>query len=459
MLLVYMTVIVLAAASMLLRQFNAATEGLTSKEQTAFALNTAKEALIGYALTYSENHEGQPQGYFPCPDRDGDGSGDSPCSGAGRSVLGRLPWRTLGLPTLRDSAGECLWYAVSGRFKNSPKQTITSDSDGLLVVENVSGMRSVGTTENEYAIAIVFAPGDAVASQTRELTAGTETDCGSRTPTDAANQPSNYLESLNGVDNAQGTKSNAMLGEPGGEPLPTANPSVFVKAPLERDISGSAFFNDEMIVIAPSDIRHVYERMNRWVAKKVGACLESYAGDVLNGGRYPWPAVLDGSALPDFDDDVGQRFGRVPNILDDTAAAGMSAVWPLDPSPGIPLTTVPRPECFNTLLGSVGQAWYWWWWEDWREMVFFAVDDEFRPGALAIASPTLSLDSVPLEIATIVSGRRLDTLLQVRSNAADKGDVRNYLEGANLPLSDEAFINAESTATFNDLVCPTDSCP
>jgi hypothetical protein len=320
-------------------------------------------------------------------------------------------------------------------------------------------MRSVGTTENEYAIAIVFAPGDALGSQTRELTAGTETDCGSRNSADAANQASNYVESLSGVDNAHGTKSNAMPGDPGGEPLPTANPSVFVKAPLTRDVSGSAVFNDEIIIITPGDISHVYERMDRWVAEKVGSCLESYASDALNGGRYPWPAVLDGSTLPDFDDDAGQRFGRIPETLDDTASTGMSAVWPLDPSTDIPLTTVPRPECFNGLLGSPGEAWYWWWWDDWRDMVFFAVDDEYRPGASATAPPTLSLDSVPLEIATIIPGRKLGALPQVRSNAADKGDVSNYLEGANLPPSDEAFVNAESTDTFNDLVCPVGACP
>ena len=458
-LLVYMIVIVLASASVLLNQFNAAAQRFESKKQSALALKTAKEALIGYALTYSENHPGQPQGYLPCPDRNGDGTGDSPCSGAGRSVLGRLPWRTLGLPTLRDSAGECLWYVVSGSFKNSPKQTLTSDSDGLLLVENSSGMRSVGTTESQYAIAIVFAPGHAVGIQTRELTVGTETDCGSSNPADAIRQPSNYLESLNGIDNAHGTKSTAMPGDPGGVPLPTANPSVFVKAPLTRDISGSAVFNDEMIIITPGDVSHVFVRMDRWVAEKVRSCLQSYASDALNGGRYPWPAGLDGSTLLDFDDDAGQRFGRIPDSLDDTASTGMSPAWPLDPSPDIPLTTIPRPECFNGLLGSSGQAWYWWWWDDWREMVFFAVDDEYRPGASAMAPPTLSLDSAPLEIATIASGRRLDSVLQVRSNAADKGDVSNYLEGANLPPSGEDFVNAELTDTFNDLVCPIDACP
>ena len=32
---------------------------------------------------------------------------------------GRLPWKTLAIPDLRDGAGERLWYAVSVRFKRN----------------------------------------------------------------------------------------------------------------------------------------------------------------------------------------------------------------------------------------------------------------------------------------------------------------------------------------------------
>ena len=61
-------------------------------------------------------------GYLPCPDPDDDGWAESTCGSLARHLgqaerLGRLPWKTLGLPDLRDGRGERLWYAVSTRYK------------------------------------------------------------------------------------------------------------------------------------------------------------------------------------------------------------------------------------------------------------------------------------------------------------------------------------------------------
>jgi len=38
------------------------------------ALSQAREALLGYAISYDESHSGQGQGYLPCPDTDNTGS-------------------------------------------------------------------------------------------------------------------------------------------------------------------------------------------------------------------------------------------------------------------------------------------------------------------------------------------------------------------------------------------------
>ena len=40
--------------------------------------------------------------------------------------MGRLPWKTLGLDALKAGPGECLWYAVSGTYKNSPNGVTTN---------------------------------------------------------------------------------------------------------------------------------------------------------------------------------------------------------------------------------------------------------------------------------------------------------------------------------------------
>ena len=83
-------------------------------------LQTAREALIGYSLSFADLNANRLPGYMPCPDTDGDGLADMPCGSPGESAIGRLPWQTLGLPPLRDSTGECLWYVVSAAYKENP---------------------------------------------------------------------------------------------------------------------------------------------------------------------------------------------------------------------------------------------------------------------------------------------------------------------------------------------------
>jgi hypothetical protein len=91
----------------------------------------AREALLGFAATYrNKEHPNADFGYLPCPDLDGDGSSET-CGGQGQTSVGRLPYLTLNLPDLRDGSGECLWYAVSGSFKNNPKaDAVNWDSTG-----------------------------------------------------------------------------------------------------------------------------------------------------------------------------------------------------------------------------------------------------------------------------------------------------------------------------------------
>src|SRR5260370_42146009 len=81
----------------------------------------AREALVAYAVDRPISAEVGP-GYLPCPDLDDDGWAESTCGSmtgdSGQAQrLGRLPWKTLGLPDLRDGHGERLWYAASSKHK------------------------------------------------------------------------------------------------------------------------------------------------------------------------------------------------------------------------------------------------------------------------------------------------------------------------------------------------------
>jgi hypothetical protein len=81
------------------------------QDQTNFA--QATQALHAAAFTQRcRNTTLPPANLLPCPDAAAtEGIAASSCPGLTR---GWLPWRTLGLPPLRDSSGTCLWYERQG---------------------------------------------------------------------------------------------------------------------------------------------------------------------------------------------------------------------------------------------------------------------------------------------------------------------------------------------------------
>jgi len=142
------------------------------REHNAQVLAEAKRALLGYiASTAADTSEVYP-GRLPCPehawyignaDKEGiqgpsvgvasPGWGSSDCS-----MVGRLPWRSLGIDKLRDAAGEPLWYVVtigaSGwAYENTdishphPRLSINSNKQGGL------------TVNGSKVVAAIIAPG------------------------------------------------------------------------------------------------------------------------------------------------------------------------------------------------------------------------------------------------------------------------------------------------------------
>ncbi|HJW27058.1 MAG TPA: hypothetical protein VJ576_19360 [Rhodocyclaceae bacterium] len=160
-------------------------ERLQRDEQTQAVLAQAKEALIGFAATYREQHPApgpvynEVFGFLPCPDTNNDGVAEASCDDTDVSVIGRLPWRTLGLPPLRDSAGECLWYAVSGRVKNgsNPKTAAMNwDTIGQFLLQDAAGNLLAGASAHDRPLAVVIAPGAAIGAQVRPSAGASE--CG-----------------------------------------------------------------------------------------------------------------------------------------------------------------------------------------------------------------------------------------------------------------------------------------
>lgn len=99
----------------------------TQKNITVMA--QAKTAIEGYALRQ------QPMGGLPCPDIDDDGFADVVgvnCS----AYLGRLPYKTLSLPELRDGDGSVLWYAVERNLVASSSAAKNSSALHSLVLDS-----------------------------------------------------------------------------------------------------------------------------------------------------------------------------------------------------------------------------------------------------------------------------------------------------------------------------------
>lgn len=161
--LVFVLLIVTFAATLLITKLNRSSSQLYRDEVTMKALQKAKTALLGYAVSYpdlaSTTVINAGPGYLPCPDDDypPDGSPDS-CSAF---AIGRLPWEFIGLDEIRDSAGEPLWYLMADDFKNIGSgryYPINSETpaDTDLIVDT--------TTE---VIAVIIAPGFSFAGQNR----------------------------------------------------------------------------------------------------------------------------------------------------------------------------------------------------------------------------------------------------------------------------------------------------
>lgn len=249
---VMVVILIVGASTILLSTLTNSNPRMARDNITADALAKAKEALIAYAIS-SENKGGATArpGNFPCPDTDAPGIagyGDEnvipPCVAG---AIGRLPWKTLGLPELKDSEGEPLWYALSGNFRKA-MGTINSDTTGTLQVYDRDGITLL-TQPGSEAVAIVFSPGRIVGVQQRNTNIDKIT-------------ASNYLEAANGRDNS------------------TTN-GPFITA----DKSDS--FNDRLIIIRTRDFMPIIEKR---IAKELITILGNYR---TSNGYYPYPAAFN----------------------------------------------------------------------------------------------------------------------------------------------------------------------
>ncbi|MDZ4201902.1 MAG: hypothetical protein U1C96_07130 [Gallionella sp.] len=293
-LVIMLVILVTGIAAVMAGSLNRVAINNARQEHTSLVLAQAKEALIGYAVTYGDTHPGEAHGYLPCPDMNGDAGGNpegssETCGGTDKNTMGRLPWRTLQLPTLRDSEGECLWYAVSGSYKNNPKSSVPMnwDNTGKLKLHAAEG----GEISPDEIVAVIIAPGralpDHIPSQDRHGTAAPV--CGGNY-TPAAYLDHDTVHALNNADISAGS---------------------FILPHEHRDAHGSviAAVNDSFAYITRQEI---WEAIQKRIVGEAKKCLDDYAAG--SGGRYPWavPLTRPTAYTPFILGEYAARFGRLP---------------------------------------------------------------------------------------------------------------------------------------------------
>ena len=469
-------------------------------ESTTKSLQQAKQALIAYAASRVDITTPSVQagriGYLPCPaNNNGEGNSVGVCNTTDEATLGWFPWRSLGLPPLRDESGTCLLYAVSGSYKfNPPTDMLNEDTYGMFQIVDESAVVVQGVNPEDRVVAIVFAPGKVLSGQTRNFTAGTQ--CG-----DDINNFSAYLDTFGAVDN-----SSLITG--------TADQiDQFIHATAES-ASDDAInpHNDRFITITRDDIwqaimlRDEFDASlltgsskTRRVTEALARCLAQYGNDNDNS-HLPYPAPVnigggdyrkslsysDAAALPG-----GQHFGRFPYITNDADIAIPGSITPavlFDKNFSAPPNHSPPADiraCDNLpILFPAGvdadlrtnSAEDRVFWENRKDHFFYAVSNSYWPDSLPATDPLPDPTAAPARCGNCITVNAISyAAVVIYSGSKQPGQVRhapvaptdildtkmfaaNYIEVVN--AAGNGMGDYTSTVTGNDVMfCITDTEP
>jgi hypothetical protein len=160
-LLLMMVVMLLGTSWALVGAVNRVSRNTVNQEtKTGESLRIAKQALLGYLAQQAASSD--VPGKFPCPealDQVGtanEGTTAGTCSTL--PVIGRFPWKTLGIEKPLDGSGEALWYVVGSSVRTAP---INFSTTGTLSLDGVANA----------VVAVIVAPGAPLDSASSSSTA------------------------------------------------------------------------------------------------------------------------------------------------------------------------------------------------------------------------------------------------------------------------------------------------
>ena len=264
-LLVFMLIFFLATTSWILSQADSSGMRSEGDKITSTALAQAREALIGRAVSDKER-----PGSLPCPDFDDNGEA---VNGSCSVTVGRLPWKTLGLPDLRDGEGNRLWYALASELRDN--DTAPPINPNLPLGLSLDGTANIA--------AIVFSAGPPLAEQNGR----------------PSNNINDYLEGEN------------------------TNGSPYVSGPA------SLAFNDRTIAISHDQLFRI---VNRGILGQLGEILEKYYA--ANANLYPENGADLKEALTTFSNSLSEpekkKLDQMLKMLDEN---GWLAITNYAPTP------------------------------------------------------------------------------------------------------------------------------
>lgn len=301
--------IVIGTGIVFVSRLKSADVELEAQRKTAAALAEAKQALLGYAASDANR-----PGSLPCADVDNDGDTtigvDFSCV---PQVIGRVPWKLLGLTDLRDGNGERLWYAVSPDFRaflNPVTHPLNSKVAGQITLRNSSGtiVNDAGATPSTGVVAVIVAPGAVLTRQGTGVPQDRSCNGGGGCTTDLRCQvpyqsvamcnPINYLDAVMFEDNANFIADTSTNG--------------LVYGPVTNS-TGATLLNDRVLAITQSDLNTV-------ITLRMARELSQHA---YGPGGVGTPGVTTVASIPPSDKPPVWVQNQWDNAVD-TAASGVT---------------------------------------------------------------------------------------------------------------------------------------
>lgn len=294
-LLIFATVLVLGVAWYALSALGKAPVARAEREiKTGLALQQGKQALLAYVAQYAARPDSAEPGQMPCPESatlTNPGESSTSCS-ATAVVVGRLPWKTLGIDQISDGDGEPLWYMMRG-FRDPP---INFGTAGQLA------------HNGNAVVAMIIAPG----------------------------RPQNTA-SVPGTPTAGCTKQNQMVAARNSAPLSAAN---FIECALGTGsvtVPGDATWSNDRVIAITAD---------EWA--------DAIAGAIAHRLQREVAPVLANWRSTESNDNWGERFLPGASAFSNPPTNGLCGTYGLREGL-MPLARSASSTCTNWTGGTVTQ--------------------------------------------------------------------------------------------------------